>query len=359
MLYSGIDLHKDMCWIATIDENGVVVKQVKLPNDPALILEYFRSLGADHKAVVESTSNWYWLSDLLRENGIELVLAHAKYVKAISYAKVKTDKVDSLTLAQLLRMNLIPVAHQISPELRASRDLMRARLNLVHKRISCINSIHRLFEKFNIVLTEHNLQTLQGFKELKEIPLPPEYQFHLHCLIDQILLLRDQITNLEKSLHPHLVPNPDIQRLLMVPGIGKISAFTIYLEIDDISRFPDDKHFFSYARLVPGASNSNQKFKHKSGNKDGNKYLKLAFTEIAVQAIQNYAEIKRFYQAKARKSPKAIARTIVAKEMARIVYHMLKEHSEFRTFKGLTLSKTKKRGWPRLSKPLRITGTLI
>ena len=39
----------------------------------------------------------------------------AKYVKAIAYAKVKTDKVDSHTLAQLLRMNFIPVSVQ-SPD---------------------------------------------------------------------------------------------------------------------------------------------------------------------------------------------------------------------------------------------------
>lgn len=352
MLYSGIDLHKNMSWITTIDETGTVVKQVKLANDPFHFLDHFHALAGDHKAVVESTCNWYWLSDLLHENHIELVLAHAKYVKAISYAKVKTDKVDSLTLAQLLRMNLIPVAHQISPTLRSLRDLMRTRLNLVHKRISCINSIHRLFEKFNITLTDqYDLKTLQSLQALKTIDLPPEYQFHLHCLIDQILLLRDQIRRLEKSLHPHLVPNPDIQRLLMAPGIGKISAFTLYLEIDDIQRFPDAKHFFSYCRLVPGASNSNQRVKHKSGNKDGNKYLKLTFTEIAVQAIQNYAEIKRFYQSKLHQSHKTIARTIVAKEMARIVYYMLKEHTEFKTFKGLTLSKTKKREWLRLPSP--------
>ena len=46
----------------------------------------------------------------LENNHIELILAHAKYLKAISYAKVKTDKVDSHTLAQLLRLNLIPAA---------------------------------------------------------------------------------------------------------------------------------------------------------------------------------------------------------------------------------------------------------
>jgi transposase len=128
MYYSGIDLHKDMCVITTLDESGTIIKQSKVPNNDHAILNYFFSLGRDHKAVVESTSNWYWLSDLLKNHGIEVVLAHAKYLKAISYAKVKTDRIDSETLAQLLRMNLIPPAHQISSDKRGMRDMMRARL---------------------------------------------------------------------------------------------------------------------------------------------------------------------------------------------------------------------------------------
>lgn len=351
MFYSGIDLHKNISWITTIDESGHVIRQVKLPNDPAYILDHFHGLGGNHKAVVESTCNWYWLSDLLLGHDIELVLAHAKYLKAISYAKVKTDKVDSLTLAQLLRMNLIPVAHQISPELRPLRDLMRSRLNFVHKRISCINSIHRLLEKFNLSSENRSLRILKEMSIPDDLPMPDPYRFQLQCQMSQIELLNGQISDLEQSLHPHLVPNADIQRLLSVPGIGKISAFTVYLEIDGIDRFPDEKQFFSYARLVPGASNSNERIRHKSGNKDGNKYLKVAFTEIAVHAVQYYAEIKHFYHAKLRRSNKAIARTILAKEMARIVFHILKEQTEFKTFKGITLSKTKTLQWPRLTSP--------
>ena len=150
MLYSGIDLHKDNCVISTVNHDGEMIKQCKLPNHNNSIIRYFSEMGKDHCAVVESTSNWYWLSDLLKANGIEITLAHAKYLKAISYAKVKTDKVDSLTLADLLRMNMIPEAHQISREKRALRDLMRTRLRLVTKRTSCFNSVHRLLGKYNI-----------------------------------------------------------------------------------------------------------------------------------------------------------------------------------------------------------------
>ena len=151
MLYTGIDLHKDNCVLTTIDESATICKQSKINNDEVAILKYFFTQGNEHQAVVESTANWYWLRDLLIDHGIGFTLAHAKYLKAIAYAKVKTDKVDSHTLSQLLRIKMIPEAHQISGINRSLRDAMRARLRLVHKRTSTINSMDRILEKFNIV----------------------------------------------------------------------------------------------------------------------------------------------------------------------------------------------------------------
>jgi transposase len=339
--------------ITTINDSGAVINQQKMPNDELAILNYFFSMGRQHRAVVEATANWYWLSDLLNDHGIELVLAHAKYLKAISYAKVKTDKVDSQTLANLLRINMIPTAHQISPALRGLRDLMRARLKIVSKNTSCQNSIHRLMGKYNLNIPGDNkLHDLSTLDLLKDLPMPKEALFQLEALKEQIILFQQQINKLEKSIHPELIPNPDIQRLLWIPGIGKILAFTIFLEIDGIERFPDTKHFLSYCRLVPGADNSNRKVKHKSGNKDGNRYLKIAFTEAAVRAIQYFKEIKAFYQAKEKRKHKAIAKTIVAQELAKICYFVLKNKDDFNnTFKGKTLTKRKSMQWPRLVNP--------
>jgi transposase len=150
MLYTGIDLHKDNSFITTVKDDGTVVAEGRIRNNVEELTRYFKSLGNEpNRAVVEATAGWYWLDDLLCSLGIDLVLAHAKYLKAIAYAKVKTDRIDSRTLAHLLRMNYIPVAHKISRELREVRDLTRARLRFVWKRTSCYNSIHRIAEKFN------------------------------------------------------------------------------------------------------------------------------------------------------------------------------------------------------------------
>lgn len=353
MLYSGIDLHKDNCVISTVNQKGEMIKQSKLPNHNISIIRYFSGMGKQHKAVVESTANWYWLSDLLRENDIEILLAHAKYLKAISYAKVKTDKVDSQTLADLLRMNMIPEAHQISREKRALRDLMRARLRLVGKRTSCFNSIHRLLGKYNIAFpADRNLHDLSTLELLVNLPLEQDALFQLELLKQQVRLLHKQINQLEKSLHPRLIPNEDIQRLLWIPGIGKVLAFSIYLEIDGIERFADVNKFYSYCRMVPGADNSNRKQRHKSANKDGNRYLKIAFMEAGIKARQYYKEIRQFYQSKAAKKHKNIARNLVSLELARITYYLLKNKTDFNNrFKGRILSKQKTTQWPRLTSP--------
>jgi transposase len=288
---------------------------------------------------------WYWLSDLLEAQNIELVLAHAKYLKAISYAKVKTDKVDSQTLATLLRMKMIPQAHKISRELRDIRDVMRMRLRFVQKRTRCIVAVHTIGRKYNC--------DDQIAIERQTIPdiLPEPYKLQVHLLYQQITLLHQHILTLEKSLHTVLIPNADIQRLLWIPGIGKTTAFTIYLEIDGIERFSSDKHFVSYCRLVPGAHNSNKTLRQKSGNKDGNKYLKLAFSDIAVRAIQYYPEYRALYKRLCRRTNEPVARTVVAKEIAKIVYYILKNKSDYRGLKGQPMSRVKSLQWPRVASP--------
>ena len=279
MYYTGIDLHKFTSYLTTVDSSGNIIKEADIKNVNHNFVQYFSDLGNENITTVESTMTWYWLGDLLSSLNIPMVLAHAKYVKAIAYAKVKTDKVDSHTLAQLLRMDYIPVAHKISNDNRLLRDALRARIKIVQRHTSVTNSMHLLLAKYN----------LDSPEQLEAIP-----RFQFDQLTEVEALLKEQILDLEKQLYPFLIPNDDTQRLLWIPGIGKMNAFTILLEVDDINRFEDVKHFFSYCRLVPSARNSGGKSKQRS-SKDGNKYLKVAFSDAAIHAVQYYPVIKKYY----------------------------------------------------------------
>ncbi len=315
MFFTGIDQHKHSSVLTTVTAAGERLTQVTIPNQRAALLAFFQQFPGPHRAVVEATGRWYWLRDLLGPAGVELHLAHAKLLKAIAYAKVKTDAVDSTTLAQLLRTDLVPEAHMISEALRGPRDVLRTRLQLVERHTRCANTITGLLEKFNVEAVEQ---------------LPPLYQLQAQAHAAQAALLDTQIQELEHAIQGALLEDAAIQRLLWIPGIGRLLAFTLYLEIDDIHRFPTVRQFWSYCRLVPGAADSASHHRHRP-SKDGNRYLKLAFSHATIRAVQYYPEIRQWYQRWKRKKPVRVARTLVAKELAQAVYVVLKDGVESRS----------------------------
>ena len=328
MLHS-IDLHKRVLQVASMRADGeAVLRETRMPACERALGSYLRQWpGCRHRVVVETTGSWYWVADLLREHGAELKLAHAAKVEAITAAKVKTDDVDARTLLTMLRLNLVPEAHVISPELRELRDLLRLRLRLVEKRTSSMNSIARLLEKYNRA-------SVDALPELAQV----QAGFHQ----GQIELLAVQIRKLEKRIGRELRPNETVRRLRRIPGIGRLNAWTIYLEIDGIERFPTERQFFSYCRLVPGSDNSGGRTRNKR-SRAGNRYLKLAFSHAAVRAVQRYAEIGKAHRKKLRKKNPPLALAWVRKELARIVYHVLTDEVEYdNTFRGVALSRPKR-----------------
>jgi transposase len=329
MMLHAIDLHKRTLELASMVADGeVTLATASLPAREESLTKYLAQWPASrHKLVVETTGSWYWVADCVRDLGVEFQLAHAQKLQAISGAKVKTDSADAEMLLTLLRINKVPRAHVISPELRELRDLLRLRLRLVEKQTSVLNSIARLLEKYNRA-------------SVAELPVLAQVQAQVQS--EQLTLLKSQIVAVVKRIRRELKPNETVKELRRIPGIGPISAWTIYLEIDGIERFPSERQFFSYCRVVPGSDNSGERVRSKH-SRAGNRYLKLAFSNAAIRSIQRYAEIRTAYRAKLRRKTVYLARAWVRKEIARIVYHVLHEKVEYNNkFKGVPLSRPKK-----------------
>ena len=111
------------------------------------------------------------------------------------------------------------------------------------------------------------------------------------------------------------------------------------------------RHFHSYARLVPGANNSGSRRQNRR-SKEGNRYPKITFAHAAIRAVQYYPEIRSFYQASSTSKGRPIARALVAKEIARLAYVVLKPRVDYdQTFKGMPLSRSKQPVRPRRASP--------
>ena len=356
MTYLGIDLHTRNMTICAVTSNAKKIGEWKLANDTDLLNDLIREIGEPVKAVVEATSSWYWLADWAENRDIELILAHAKMLKAIAYAKVKTDSVDAHTMAQLLAAGLIPEAHMVMGKQRELRELLRARLRMVWRRCKVQDSLYNLFFKYNVPIPKYPFRDLNRLEDHFNKHLPPAASLEACLQIDQYRLLETQVRRIEKQIDARQPEFPDYDRISQIPGIGKVSSWNILAEIGDISRFKSDKNFVSYCRLVPGAADSGGKRRHKSRNKDGNKYLKVAFSQAAIGAVSFYPPIRQFYNKIRRRSGKHVARTVVAKELARIVFFMLTRDEPYKGFKGKPTPKDTYLNWPHSVSPHSLRG---
>ena len=144
-LYGGIDLHSNSNQAAILDEDRKRIVRRKLKNDPDEILRFWDpykpNLAGDRGRV---TFNWYWLVDLLQENGYRIRLANPAGIQKYSGLKHADDNHDAFWLAELLLLGILPEGYIFPKELRALRDLLRKRLHLVRVRTSLILSLqHR------------------------------------------------------------------------------------------------------------------------------------------------------------------------------------------------------------------------
>ena len=116
MWYIGIDVHKKMCNACIKDLDGNIQKELEFPNKSTGTDKLLDVIdGREAKAVIESTGNmWLRLYRGLEEAGVDVVLANPKKTKAIAEAKLKNDKVDARTLADLLRAKLIAQCYVMS-----------------------------------------------------------------------------------------------------------------------------------------------------------------------------------------------------------------------------------------------------
>jgi transposase len=117
--------------------------------------------------------------------------------------------------------------------------------------------------------------------------------------------------------------------LRTIPGIGKILSLVILYEIHDIRRFPTSQKFCSYARLIRPVKESAGKRVGVGNGKQGNAYLKWAFSEAVVLFLRETREAAPYIQRLERKYGKAKAKGILAHRLGRTVYYLLKHQQVF------------------------------
>ena len=317
-------------YLCILNQEGNIVLHRDIKSDPEVFLKTIAPFHEDVVVAVECIFTWYWIADLCSEENIPFVLGHALYMKAIHGGKAKNDKIDAYKIAALLRGGMIPMAYVYPAEMRSTRDLLRRRNHLAHKRAEILAHVQNTNHQYNlpdIGKIAYKSKRKGVAERFPDISVQKSIELDLALLdhYDQLLLRLEH----ERSLIAKVHDADSYFRVRSIPGIGRILGLVLIYEIHDINRFPSVQDFVSYCRLVKSAKESAGKKLGTSGKKIGNAHLKWAFSEAAVLFLRRNPEAIKYREKLAKKHGKAKSLTILAHKLARAVYNILKRKEVF------------------------------
>jgi transposase len=325
-VYVGIDVHRKRSQVAVVTEDGEVQFNRNVPNGVEPILKLIGDLPAGTPVAFEAAYGWGWLVELLEDYGFAPHLVHPLRCKAIASARLKNDKVDAATLAQLLRADLLPEAWIAPLQVRQLRALLRHRVALVRLGTGLRNQIHAVTADHGYDRPDASWTgaywTGPGRRWLDELPLPAVSRQVITDNLAVIDAIAPTIDQLNREVHVRAKADPRVKVLTALPGVGEFTAMVLLAEIGDIGRFSNARRLASWAGLTPTVRGSDLSVHHGHISKQGSPYVRWVLVQAA-QIAKRHPEFAAIYQRIAKRRGTKIATVAVARKLLTRAYHLL------------------------------------
>ncbi len=327
--YVGLDVHKNFIFGCVKDKEGNTLYEQKFKNEPHPTDMFLLNVPKDSKVALESSSCWQYAFDYLVDKGFDVALSNPSKTRLIGESRQKTDANDARKIADLLRMNMLPLSYAAPAHVRMQRQITMHRLSLVNIRVEVKNKIHAILRRHGIQTEIEDVFTQKGIEYLESLDLPMCDRFELDQYIGVLRHLTLKIDETSKRVDEIAGDDAYAKLLVTHPGIGNYAALMITGEIGDIQRFGSSKKLVSFAGLNPSVYQSGDKCYKGAISKQGSTHLRWILVQCANIAAQRDKRLKSYYLKKklAKGHNKAIV--AVARKVLINVYVMMKYNIPF------------------------------
>ena len=385
MFYLGIDIGKNTHVASLVDDKKkVIFKAFSFSNSidgaESLILK-LEAFKNELEVGMEATGH-YWLSlysYLAQKNFTVRVINPIQtdgWRQGIEIRKRKTDIIDSLLIADLLRYGDFIVTSLSNEDYLSLRNLSRFRSYLIssigdlkRKTIALLDQVFPEYaSSFSNIFGKTSKEILSNFstpsdfedinsddlstflesvsrknyasKKIDELSKKASSSFGINfcldsfslqikMLIEQISFIQNQVCDVENEIEVLLekLNSP----ITTIPGIGSVNAATILGEIGDIKRFSNPSKLVAYAGLDASVSQSGEyesTYNHMS--KRGSPYLRRALFQSALRAEFCDPIFSAYYQKKiAEGKHHLVATNAVARKLCHTIFAILTKNEPY------------------------------
>src|SRR5215470_16490642 len=245
-------------------------------------------------------------------------------------AKIKTDKVDSRVLAELLRCDYLPRVWQPDAETQRLRRLTHRRAALVSDRTRLKNRLHSILHHGLIPLPEFDLFSKRGITWLKGIPLPAEERMARDSDLRLLEQTELEIAEMDQLLVREAWQDEKVRLVMSIPGIDYTVAQTCLAAIGDISRFANAKKLAAYLGLNPSTRQSGAHCYHGPITKQGNAHARWLLVQAAQHLGQYRGPMGQTMRKIIQRKNRSVAVVACARKLAVLLWHVLTTGEPFR-----------------------------
>jgi transposase len=312
--FVGLDTSKSRISVAIADggRDGEIRFYGEIENTPAAMAKLVRKLAAKYQRLTfcyEAGPTGYGTYRQLTSLGFECVVAAPSLIPKRPGDRVKTNRLDAMSLAKQLRSGDLTAVWVPDGDHEAVRDLTRARetamldLRTKHQHVSAF--LLRLGRPYpgKKTWTKAHMSWIASQKL--------EYPEHRIVLEEAMLAVRqaqERLARLEQAIAA-AVPDwslaPVLTALIAMRGLDLISTATILAEVGDLSRFQTPRALMDYLGLVPSEHSTGDEIRRGPITKTGNRRARRMLIECS-WSYQYPPRVGRAKQPKVDAAPPAV-----------------------------------------------------
>jgi len=339
--YIGIDIHKDYLMIGGQNRHQEWTLRPRKVHVSRFRDWAEKNFQPGDAVVIETTGSVWDIYNIVAPLVSKTLVAHARKVRQIAEARVKTDKEDIKRLITLLIADIVPEVWVPPMHVRELRSLISFRWRLTKQITMSKNRLHSVVQRFNLNAPEGGLLTDTNKSWWEEQEFSDLTGFEVKQDLEIVKTLEGQKEAIDQKLAELSNTEPwasDMVYLMQIPGFGLIFSMVVLSAIGDISRFSNPKKLVGYAGLGAGVHDSGKKHQGKSITKEGRKELRWALVEAAWRAVGSDPYWKAQHKRLEKRMPRNKAIVAIARRMLVSIWHILTKRETYHHFDEETIA---------------------
>ncbi|MGH7337125.1 MAG: IS110 family transposase, partial [Myxococcota bacterium] len=254
-----------------------------------------------------------------------------------------TDKVDALTLAQLLAADFVPEVWVPDEETRRLRREVAGRAALVRQRTQARNRIHAVLHRCLADAPVSDLFGKTGQEWLRSLALPEDERAQVEATLRVHEAIEDEVALLDRRLAQVALADERVERLMTLPGVGAVNALALVAVTGDVRRFREPGKLVSYLGLDPRVRQSGEREAFTGHiSRAGQAHARGLLIEAAHAAVAGPGPLRAFFQRIERRRGTQVALVAVARKLAVLSWYLLTTGERYR-YERTTLVREKRR----------------